>query len=284
MAEPMNQEPQGNLEPFETGQSPTYEALRDELSAVLPSTRSEWQGADKRVAGLRQTWASLLEEDSDYTEEARARMAEEHYEREKDKIESAWASTKEQLGKSAAACERMSVPRPPGQSLEAQDTNELLAAQNEASRIVRQLDRLKDRPGPFKPDQASFLKSEYQKGMEQGGVSGTARCRGARAAAEELGVGDEWLDSLRTDKQRKYLDDARRLDMAYWAVPTTVPKPPRSLQKAVDRARRKDMYQQRQPFFVSGNSGEPSSAMQSSEPSHSGEKGSAKRKRKKSWK
>jgi hypothetical protein len=156
-------------------------------------------------------------------------------------------------------------------------------------RIIRTLDRHSSRGGPFKPDTASVLKSEYQKGMELGGVSGAARCRGVMAAAEELGVGDGWVDSLRDDKQRKYLDDARRLEQAAFAVLTTAPKPPKSLLKAVNRARGQEMQQRRPLMFIprGGSAGETHLV---SEPSHNSGASEvspprpASKKRKKSWK
>jgi hypothetical protein len=275
MTEPANQEP---VESFEIGQSPSYEMLRDEIPGILHSTREQWQRADKRVADLRQSWTSI-EADQDYTEEARARRAQQLYELQAPKIEQAWASTREELRKSAAASEKMSIPRPQGQPLEAKDSNDLLAAQGERDRIIRTLDRHSSRGGPFKPNTASFLKAEYKKGLEsKSGVMGAAICRGVMAAAEELGVGDGWVDSLRDDKQRKYLDDARRLEQAAFAVPSTAPKPPKSLQKAVDRAQRHDMMRrQRSSAFLTGGSGEP---LQASEPSH----GARKTKKKRAWK
>jgi hypothetical protein len=99
-------------------------------------------------------------------------------------------------------------------------------------------------------------------------------------------VGDGWVDSLRDDKQRKYLDDARRLEMAAYAVPSTAPKPPKSLQTAANQAQRREM-QQRLPllFLPRGGSGAP---LQATEPSHNSSSASpprpAGKKRKKSWK
>jgi hypothetical protein len=260
------------------GFNPSYETLRDEIPGVPHSVREQWQRSDRDVASLRESYTNL-QQDSDYTEEARARRAQELYERQKDRIEQRWAQTRKELRDASAAAQRMSVPKPAGQSLEASNSNDILAAQGERDRIIRTLDRHSSRGGPFKPDTASFLKAEYKKGLEsKSGVMGAAICREVMAAAEELGVGTEWIDSLRNDAQRKHLDDARRLEQAAFAVPSTAPKPPKSLQKAVDRAQRHDMMRrQRSSAFLTGGSGEP---LQASEPSH----GARKTKKKRAWK
>jgi hypothetical protein len=67
--------------------------------------------------------------------------------------------------------------------------------------------------------------------LDIGGVEGGAICRGVLRAAQELGVGNDWLDALRNDGQRKMLDNARRLEYFSDLISTSVPKPPKSLDK-----------------------------------------------------
>jgi hypothetical protein len=77
--------------------------------------------------------------------------------------------------------------------------------------------------------------------------------------------------------------------MAAYAVPSKAPKPPKSLQKAVNQAQGRDMYQrQRMMFIPRGGSGDTHLV---SEPSHGGSSGAVspprpagKKRVKKSWK
>jgi hypothetical protein len=63
-------------------------------------------------------------------------------------------------------------------------------------------------------------------------------CRGVLRAAQELGIGNDWLDSLRSDSQRKMLDDARRLEYFSGLISTEAPKPPKAFSQAARRSQR----------------------------------------------
>lgn len=280
----MSENQQQATESFE-GFNPSYETLRDEIPGVPHSVREQWQRADRTLANLRQTWASL-QEDQDYTPEARARRAQEHYDRQAPKIEQAWKQARQDLRNSAAASERMSIPRPTGQPLDPKDTGSITAMQNERSRI---LSAIKERAnkGPFRANQADYVKSEFARGLDVGGPMGNAICQGAREAARELAIGDSWLMELRSEEQLQRLDESRRLQEAAYAVPSTAPKVPKSLQKAVDRSQRRDTYQ-RQMMFIPRGGGQSHLV---SEPSHnsgasevSPPRPASKKRTKKSWK
>jgi hypothetical protein len=79
------------------------------------------------------------------------------------------------------------------------------------------------------------LRQEYARGLEIGGVEGGSICRGVLRASQELGVGDDWLDSLRSDRQRQSLDDARRLEHYAGLISVKAPEPPKSLRKPSGR-------------------------------------------------
>jgi hypothetical protein len=281
MTESLSQEQQ--VESFEVGFNPTYERLRDELPGVPSSVRESWQRSDRDVANLRESYTSL-EQDADLNDEARARKAQELYERQRGRIEERYQQTRKELRDASATSIRMSIPKVAGQTLEPSSKEDISNMQGERDRIVRTVERNSSKGGPFRPDVASVLKKEYEKGMQLGGAYGAARCWGTRAAAEELGVGEAWIDSLRDNKQRQYLDEARRLEQAAFAVPSTAPKPPKSLQKAVDRSQRGRMVQRNQQVFLARGS----SAGETLQASEAGHRASpprpASKKRKKSWK
>ena len=117
---------------------------------------------------------------------------------------------------------------PEGEHLTPSDASKLLASQNEASRIVRKLERLATSgAGPFKQNPAEVLKGEYERGLEVGGVQGGAICRGVLEAADELGVDkDQVVDAFRKQSHRNALEDAERALMLTQHISRSVPEPP----------------------------------------------------------
>jgi hypothetical protein len=123
----------------------------------------------------------------------------------------------------------MALPHPKGENLHSISTERLIAAQNEASRIARKLDRLEKVTGPknLKPPTARILKDEYARGIEVGGVEGSAICKGVLMAADELGVSEEeFLDDLRTPEQHERLDKAWRARSRAQHIGGSIPEPP----------------------------------------------------------
>jgi len=203
----------------------SYESLRDEAEGISAPVRTRWQAADRGAANLLELYGSL-QADGDLTPDARGRKASEHFGRHAPKIEQSWQQTREELRGAAEALVEMSTPRPKGEKLRATSNEELLTAQNEAARIIRAAERRAAAKGPLRQRPTGVLKEEYQKGMKEAGVAGAARCRGALAASEELGIApEEWIADLRDDKQRADLDRARRLERASFAVPSRAPRP-----------------------------------------------------------
>jgi hypothetical protein len=209
----------------------SYEDIRDRSDIIPRDTRVEWIEADQAEGMLRYQYDRLAE-DGDLTDEARARRASELYERHRERIERKKQEARDALVKAAKSAEKSSVPRPLGEGLSSTDPTKLLLDQNEANRIVRTIERRKGQAGPFRPDTGELLRQEYARGLEIGGIEGGAICRGVLRASQELGVGDAWLDSLRNDRQRESLDNARRLEHYAGLISVKAPEPPKSLRKS----------------------------------------------------
>jgi hypothetical protein len=273
---PSNQEQQVQSDRFE-GFNPSYETLRDNLPVVPQPVRERWQRSDRLAHSLQESYSSVAA-DEDYTDEARSRKAAELHERQAPKIEEERQAIRKELQDAAAAVERMSIPRPAGQPLVPRDTASVAVMQAERARIIAAIERQGNSRGPFQARSSDYLRSEYKRGTDIEGVHGNAICQGVREAARELGIGQDWLDSLRSDEQRKSSDDARLLEMAAFSVPSKAPQPPKSLQKAARVQRDTNM---RRPVFMPRPEGSDEAPMVASEPAHSST--GRKRKRQKSW-
>jgi hypothetical protein len=186
---------------------PSYEQLRDSATG---DAKAAWDAADSQVSRLR-AFYEQLKEDPRYNEEYKAAEAWKRFEAVKDKVAANKRKAKEELQKQARTGERFSFPMPGQEPLVTNDTQKILAAQNEASRIVRRIDRLDtNAKGPFKPDWAEVLREEYKKGLEMGGTQGGIICRGTLAAAEEIGVDTHSLvDPFRKERHRESLERAQ---------------------------------------------------------------------------
>jgi hypothetical protein len=197
-------------------------------------------------------------ENTDLNEEAKVRLAQEALSRRGPKVEATAKRAKEVIGKQAQGAYERSIPKPTGQPLSAPDATTLVADQLESQRISAQLQKLKEKKGPFEFDTASYLRQEYRKGLERGGAEGGTICRAVRRAAEEEGVDESWLDGLRSTQQLESLDKARRLQEIAFFISTTPPSPPKSLQPPRRLSRRPEQHR---PFsgtaFVMPSRGEP---------------------------
>ena len=206
----------------------TYESIRDHSDIVPRDVRVAWIEADQAERMLRGQYETLAE-DTDLNDEAKARRASEIYEGRREVVERKKQAAKDALIKASKSAVKSSIPRPSGEATSSVDPTKLLLDQNEANRIVRTVERRGDK-GPFSQSSSEYLKQEYERGLEIGGVEGGAICRGALRAAQELGAGGEWLP--RNDRQRELLDNARRLEHYAGLIATDAPKPPKSLGKA----------------------------------------------------
>ena len=201
----------------------TYEQLRDSATGEAGAA---WKAADQEESNLRALYQELRE-DPRYTEAHKAQQAWERYEDAKERIAASKAKARELLEKQAHSAERSSVPFPAGEGIITSDTQKLLASQNEASRIIRTLDRLDRGKGPLTQDRTEILKQEYGRGMETGGVQGGAICRGVLSACDELGVDvNAVVDGFRKDRHREALERSRHASQLVQYIGKRVPEPP----------------------------------------------------------
>ncbi len=205
-----------------------YETIRDS-ELLIQDTRESFIRADQARRGLHREYEKLLS-DEDLTDEARARRAQELHEQRSGGVESAGRKARESILKQAKSAEQASMPKPSGEGLSSSSPDRILLDQNEASRVIRTIERKKAAPGPFRHDSGAYLTQEYARGMEIGGVEGGAICRGVLRAADELGIDPEQVvDPLRNEKHRESLDKARRLAWLSDTVSTQAPSIPRQL-------------------------------------------------------
>lgn len=204
--------------------SESYEQLRDQATG---DGGEAWRAADRATGKLYALYREL-KEDPRYSEEHKAEKAWESYEATKEKIEADKAKAKELLANQARSAERFSIPFPPGESLTTTDTSKLLASQNEASRVIRKLDRMEGGgKGSFKPDRLAVLKAEYRRGLETDGVQGAIICRGVLEAADELGMDKHSIvEGFRKDRHRESLERAQHNERLLDLIGGKVPEPP----------------------------------------------------------
>lgn len=198
-----------------------YEELRKKADGAAGDA---WRQADREEQRLRSLY-ELQREDPRYTEEHKAEQAWSAFLAAKEKIVAGRQQARESLQKQARSAERFSVPLPKGVSHQAKDASELLAAQNEAGRIVRKVERQQE--GPISPNKDEALKGEYGRGLELGGVEGAAICRGVLAAAEELGVPvGAVVDGYRKDHHRESLERAQLSERMAHSIGKRIKEPP----------------------------------------------------------
>jgi hypothetical protein len=199
--------------------SPSYESIQQEAKG--PGVE-EWRHADKLRADLTATYHSLRE-DPRYTEEHKAERAWERYETAKEKIAADSEKARELLEKRVISAERLSIPFPAGEGLITTDTNKLLASQNEATRIVRKVERKK-----LKPTQArEILREEYERGLEIGGIQGGAICRGVCQAADELTLDiHSVVHPFRKERHHESLEQAQHAARLTQLISRHIPEPP----------------------------------------------------------
>lgn len=202
----------------------TYEDVRESATGEAAET---WKAIDRERSALRQLYRQL-QDDPKYSDEYKAETAWKRYENARKKIEEGVPKAREAFERQARTAEQFSIPMPAGEAVTTTDTQKLLASQNEATRLVRRIDRMAGAAkGPFRPDKAKILKAEYQRGLEVGGVQGGAICRGVLMACEELGIDvDPIVDGHRRESHSKALETAQRAWMYRNAVVREVPKPP----------------------------------------------------------
>jgi hypothetical protein len=204
----------------------TYEQLRD---AAGGDAGQAWRSADREESNLRALYRSL-KEDPRFSEEHKAQKAWESYEVARERIVAGREKARKPLKKQAQTAERLSIPLPDGEELITTDTSKLLAAQNEAARIIRKLERASlasPARGPFRPTPVEVLKEEYARGLEVGGMEGGVICRGVLMAADELGAdASAVVDEFRKQRHRKSLESAHHAQRLAGLIGTRIDAEP----------------------------------------------------------
>ena len=202
----------------------TYEQLRDSATGEAGVA---WKAADHEESNLRALYRELRE-DPRYTNAHKAEQAWEKYEAAKERIASGKTKAREVLETQAHTAERQSVPFPSGEGPITSSNEKLLISQNEASRIVRKLDRMDTgAKGPLKPSKVDALREEYGRGLEVSGVQGGSICRGVLSACDEFGIDvNSVVDSFRTPRHREALERAQRATQLTQYISKRVPEPP----------------------------------------------------------
>jgi hypothetical protein len=215
--------------------SETYESLRD----GAPGKAGElWRQADNLQQQLRNRYEAL-EADERYTDEYKSSEAWTAYGKARREIARLRSEARRELLDGAAARERGSIPFPKpnsstpqgSQGLYTNDVTELVATQNEAARLMRRLEREKERAEPFRASPAALLAAEFDKAHELGaGIQSTTRIRAIVDVADELGIDlDGVVESHRRPLHREWLEEAEDFRYRASMIPTTeasVPKPP----------------------------------------------------------
>jgi hypothetical protein len=203
----------------------SYEQLRD---GATGDGGDAWRAADRLTGNLYSLYREL-KEDPRYSDDYKAEKAWAAYDANEAKIEAERERAREHLEKQARSGERFGIPMPPGEAISTADTTKLLASQNEASRIVRKIDRIDDsgKGGPLKPDRLDVLRQEYARALETDGAEGAIVCRGVLSAADELGIdADSVVDGFRKDRHRESLERGQHAARLAQTIGGKVPEPP----------------------------------------------------------
>ena len=235
--------------------NPKHEQLWADHPAVPEHLQRVRIAADQKERTLREGFEKLRA-DNDLTPEAKLRRAQELHERLAPQIEEGRRQLRENLLKSSKTNERAAIPMPPGVSVGASEPTEMLLAQNERERIMRAVERRRSAAGPFKPDVADLLRQEYERGMESDSATEAAAiCRGALAAARELGLEDgNWLAPFMRERHYEAQDKARQLHFLADNVSTSTPALPKEFERAM---RREQSFQRQAHALLVPASGPP---------------------------
>lgn len=200
-----------------------YEEVRDSLDTRISS---DWKAADREVASLTETYRSL-QADPRYTEQHKSETAWKTFEEAKERIQESRKRVLKKLDAEAALEEHRSLPKPEGQSLHILKADTLLAAQQEANRVRRKLERLSEKRIGGSANLAQHLQNEYQQGLREGGLEGLCRCKATLMVADEYGVSHaQFLQDLREPYHHEALERARYYEQARGLIGKNIPEPP----------------------------------------------------------
>jgi hypothetical protein len=206
----------------------SYESVQQEARG--PGV-DEWRRVDKARADLNAYYRSLSE-DERYSPEYKSQAGWERYEQTKAQVEKLAPEARRKMLSSAASLERMSFPTPEGEALVTKDTDKLLLTAHERARLESLVNhRVNAAKGPFKASPVDILKSEYERGLSEGGPGGGSTVRAVLGLLRDWGLDtDSVVDAHRKPHHHGALADAQAARQRADMVGTRVPQPPASLQ------------------------------------------------------
>jgi len=189
---------------------------------------------------VRQEVERLIDDET-LVPEVKAERARELYESKAATIAEKRRQAKADLQKASAAAYRASIPVYSGQGLSPADASTLLADQQESSRLLRTIENRKSKSGPFANSfpTTDFLREQYVRGLETGGIEGGSIIRGVIRASEELGVDiEDVLSGVRKERHMEYVDKSRLLAHYANMISERVPELPRRTRDRIARLAR----------------------------------------------
>jgi hypothetical protein len=209
----------------EQGQTASlYEQLRD---SAPKEAAIEWRDGDRWVSYLRERNQELAADES-LSDQGKFDKAQRYLEAAVPKIQRGYEKAAKLLRDEAQRKALASLPLPDGRDLntKAKDSAGLLAIQGEAQAIVSKIERMREKlpkgmRGAMSDPATDVLRDAYASAMDDGGIEGMARARGALRAAEQLGV--DKTDVVAPFMERKHYeaaDEARRLEHLAQQVPS----------------------------------------------------------------
>jgi hypothetical protein len=216
--------PAATREPDTTPIRQSYEDVQREAKG--PGA-DQWRAMDKARANLSELYRNL-QEDERYAEEYKAGRAWQQYEETKAKVEQLAPEARSKMLRSAESLERMSIPHPEGESLSTKDTEKLLLTAHERTRLEGMLNRAeRQAKGPIKRDPMDILRSEFERGLDEGGPGGGATVRAIYQLCRDYGYDiNRVVGGRRREVHHGALEDADRARMRANMVGRSVPEPP----------------------------------------------------------
>ena len=216
--------PAATQEPDPTPIRQSYEDVQREARG--PGT-DEWRATDKARANLTELYRNL-QEDARYAQEFKAERAWQEYEKVRAQVEQLAPEARAKMLKSADNLERLAIPHPEGESLSTKDTNKLLLTAHERARLEGMLNRAeRQAKGPIKRDPMDILRSEFERGLDEGGPGGGATVRAIYQLCRDYGYDiNRVVDGHRREVHHGALEDAERALMLAQLISRSVPEPP----------------------------------------------------------
>jgi hypothetical protein len=217
------------------GELTSYQRVRDEHPALPAAVRSQWKSVDNEEQRLRQEVEATLD-NSDLVGEVRAAKAKELFESRASSLHEKRQQVRESLERASEVAYKSSIPIWLGMTLQAPDTQSLIADQQASGRLVRIATSKAQKAGKLGFSVAGYLTEQYQEGMHIQGPAGASLVRATLMAAEELGIPQEdILRYVRQPRHEEYLDKSRQLEYMASMHTRYAPEMPKRIKNRIRR-------------------------------------------------